>query len=123
MNFEPLLKKCEDEKIDVNLKIRNLSNAFINAQQMFAQLATYIILSLPLYHASRSFSFLNTSPQLEHAFVFKSIKLLNELTPNSVDIQTQSLIDKYLKYHETLHFKTLSEFVINYNLNKKDLKK
>ncbi len=42
---------------------------------MSAQLATYIILSLPLYHASRSFSFLNTSPQPKHAFVLISTKL------------------------------------------------
>jgi hypothetical protein len=71
MNFEPSFKKCEDENIDVNLKIRRLGNAFMNAQQMSTQLVTYIILSLPLYHASRLFSFLNTSLQLEHAFVLK----------------------------------------------------
>jgi hypothetical protein len=46
---------------------------------MSTQLTTYIILSLPRYHASRSFSFLDTSLQLEHAFVPKSTKLLNEL--------------------------------------------
>jgi hypothetical protein len=55
--------------------------------------------------------------------VLKSLKILNELPPNSVDIKAQSLIDKYLKYHETLHFKTLNEIVTNYNLNEKDLKK
>ncbi len=54
---------------------------------MFAQLATYIILSLLLYHASISFSFLNTSPQPKCALVFKSTKLLNELPPNSIDIK------------------------------------
>ncbi len=76
-----IIKKCEDENIDVDLKIKKLGNAFINAQQMSTQLTTYIILSLPLYHAFRSISFLNTSLQLQHTFVFKSIKLLNELPP------------------------------------------
>jgi len=90
---------------------------------MFAQLATYIILSLLIYHASISFSFLNTSPQLECAFVFKSSKFLNELPPDSMDIKAQSPIDKYLKCHETLHFLVLSEFVANYNLDEKDFKK
>jgi len=61
---------------------------------MSAQLATYIILSLPLYHASRSFSFLNTSPQPKRAFVLKSTKILNELPSNSIDIKAQSPIDK-----------------------------
>jgi hypothetical protein len=77
--FRTILKKCEDKNIDVNLKIRKLGNAFMNAQQMSTQLPTYIILSLPIYHASRSFSFLNTSLQPKHAFVLKSTKLLNEL--------------------------------------------
>jgi hypothetical protein len=69
--FRTIIKKCEDENIDANLRIRKLSNVFLNAQQMFAQLTTYIILSSPLYHAFRSFSFLNTSPQPKCAFVFK----------------------------------------------------
>jgi hypothetical protein len=51
----------------------------MNAKQMSTQLATYIILSLPIYHASRSFSFLITSLQTKHAFVLKSTMLLNEL--------------------------------------------
>jgi len=54
---------------------------------MFAQLATYIILSLPLYHTSKSFSFLNTSLQPKHAFMLKSTKLLNELPLDSIDIK------------------------------------
>ncbi len=70
--FQTIIKKCEDENIDANLRIKKLGNDFFNAQQMSAQLATYIILSLPLYHASKSFSFLNTSPQPKCAFVLKS---------------------------------------------------
>jgi hypothetical protein len=54
---------------------------------MYAQLTTYINLSLPLYHASRSFSFLNTSLQPEHAFVLKLTKILIELPSNSINIK------------------------------------
>jgi hypothetical protein len=75
------------------------------------------------YHNFRLFSFLNTSPQPERAFLFKSIKFLNELSLDSIDIKAQSLIDKYMKHHEILYFKTLSEFVVNYNLKEKDFKK
>jgi hypothetical protein len=69
------------------LRFKKLGNVFLNAQQMFAQLATYIILSLPLYHTSKSFSFLNTSLQPKHAFMLKSTKLLNELPLDSIDIK------------------------------------
>jgi hypothetical protein len=90
---------------------------------MSAQLTTYIILSLLFYHASESFSFLNTSPQPKHAFMPKSTKILNELPLDSIDIKAQSPIDKYLKHHEFLHFLTLSEFVAKQKLNEKDFKK
>jgi hypothetical protein len=90
---------------------------------MSTQLVTYIILSLPLYHASKLFSFLNKSPQPKRAFMLKSTKLLNELPLDSIDIKAQSLIDKYLKHHEILHFLALSDFVANYNLNEKNFKK
>ncbi len=45
MNFKPSLKKCEDENIDANLRIRKLVNVFFNAQQMSTQFTIYIILS------------------------------------------------------------------------------
>jgi hypothetical protein len=90
---------------------------------MSAQLATYIILSLLLYHAFESFSFLNTSLQPKCAFMLKPTKLLNELPLDFIDIKARSLIDKYLKHHKNLHFLTLSEFVANYNLNEKHFKK
>jgi hypothetical protein len=73
---------------------------------MFAKLTTYIILTLLLYHTFRSFSFKNTSLQPERAVLFKSTKFLNELPLNSIDIKAQSLIDKYMKHHEIIYFKT-----------------
>jgi hypothetical protein len=50
-----------------------MGNAFLNVQQMPAQLIAYIVLSIPLYHASRIFKFINTSPLQEHAFVLKNV--------------------------------------------------
>jgi hypothetical protein len=47
-----------------------MGNVFLNAQQMLAQLTRYIVLSIPLYHASKTFKFINASPLQEHAFVF-----------------------------------------------------
>jgi hypothetical protein len=72
---------------------------------------TYMVLSLLLYHTSRSFSFLNTSPSYEHVFILKLNKKLKELLPNSIDIKAKFVINKYLERLETLHNLTLSEFV------------
>jgi hypothetical protein len=90
---------------------------------MSVQLATYIVLSLPFYHTSRSFSFFNTSPSFEHAFVLKSNKKLKKLSLDSTNIKEKSMIDKYLEHLETLHNLTLSEFVTYDNSNNHDFKK
>ncbi len=66
---------------------------------MFAQLATYLILSILLYHLSPTLKFINASPYQECAFILKSQSLLNQLKPNSIDILCESIIDKYLNQH------------------------
>ncbi len=52
---------------------------------MLAQLATYIILSIQQYHASKTFKFINASPMQEHAFVLKGVKSLKALPYNIFD--------------------------------------
>jgi hypothetical protein len=63
---------------------------------MFAQLATYLIHSIPLYHLSPTLKFINTSPYQERVFVFKPQSLLIQFKPNSIDILCVSSIKKYL---------------------------
>jgi len=90
---------------------------------MFAQSTIYIDLSLLFYHISISFSFLNTSPSSENAFVFKLNKKSKELSPNSTHIKAKFVIDKYLEHPETLHNLALNEFVPYYNSNNHNFNK
>ena len=69
--LKSILQKCITNKIDANINFLKLGNAFLNAQQMSAQLGIYLILSIPLYHCSYSFASINTSPLQEQAFVLK----------------------------------------------------
>ncbi len=62
-----IIEKYILDKIDVNIRIQKLSNA----QQMSTQLVVYLVLSIPLYHSSQTFNFINTSPCQEHVFVLK----------------------------------------------------
>jgi len=64
---------------------------------MVAQLVAYLGLSLPLYHSSQTFQFINISPFQEHVFVLKSQVPLNELEPNSTNIMCSLIVDKYIK--------------------------
>jgi hypothetical protein len=99
-----------------------MGNTTFNAQQMLALLVTYIILSIPLYHACSTFKFINTSPLQECAFVLKDVKSLKKLPSNSIDIMCLSIIDKYIKKLNYLFNVSFIEFVADHdmiNVNKK----
>ena len=66
-----IIANCTKEDIEANIRIPKMGNAFLNVQQMSAQLVVYVVLSIPLYHASRSFKFINTSPPQERTFILK----------------------------------------------------
>jgi hypothetical protein len=94
-----------------------MGNAFLNTQQMSTQLAAYIVLSTPLYHASRTFKFINTSPLQEHAFVLKNVASLKTFPLDSTNIMCPSIIDKYIKRpNYYLSNISLIEFVANYDI-------
>jgi hypothetical protein len=90
-----------------------MGNAFLNAQQMLAQLVACIVLSIPLYHASRTLKFINTSPLQECAFVLKNVASLKTFPLDSTYIMCPSIIDKYIKIPNYLSNISLIEFVAN----------
>jgi hypothetical protein len=95
--WENIIINCNENKIETHIHIRKMGNAFLNVQQMLTQLVAYIILFIPLYHASRTFKFINTSPLQEHAFVLKNVASLKTLPLNSINLMCPSIIDKYIK--------------------------
>jgi hypothetical protein len=89
---------------------------------MSAQLIAYVVLFIPLYHASTTFRFINTSPLQECAFVLKNVASLNTHTLDFINIMCSSIIDKYIKRPNYLSNISFIEFVANYdivNLRKK----
>jgi hypothetical protein len=68
-----ILDKCEHEQIEASKCIKKLRNAFLNAQQMSIQQVVHITLSMPLYHPTKSFQFINTFQQ-DITFVLLSQK-------------------------------------------------
>jgi hypothetical protein len=111
-----IIISCSEKKIKAHTHIRNMGNALLNAQQMLAQLVMYIVLSIPLYHASRIFKFINTSPLQEHAFVLKNVASLKTFPLDSTNIMCPSIIEKYIKRPNYLCNISLIEFVANYDI-------
>lgn len=96
-----------------------MNNVFLNALQMSAQLAVCVVHFISLYHASRSFKFINTSPSQERTFVLKNIKSLKKLSPDSLDVMCKSEINKYIERPKVIHNFNLIEYIADYNSNKR----
>jgi hypothetical protein len=116
-----VIKKCIVEKIEAYIKIQNLENTFLNTQQMFAQLAAYLVLSIPFYHTSRVFKFINTLSLNKCAFALKKQSILDQLEGESTNTMCSSIIDKYLDWPKDLDSLSLTKFVSYYNMRNKRL--
>jgi hypothetical protein len=97
--------------------IRTLGNTLLNLQQMSAQQAVHIALSLPLNCSSRECIFINTSPIDEHTFMLKPPFLLKQEPDNSEDVMCHSIIDYYIERPHAIKHICLAEFVSKYKKN------
>ena len=74
-----LRKACEEAKEgnkDIVNKVRHIGNKFLNAVEISAQEAVYLVLQMPLRRSSREFQFINHLIQTkEHSWLKVWIKL------------------------------------------------
>lgn len=84
-----LLEKATEEiksgNQDIANKVRHIGNKFLNAVEISAQEAAYLVLQMPMRRSTRDFQFINTSNPDERAFLLKSLDKLKELPDNSPD--------------------------------------
>ena len=91
--------------------VRHIGNKFLNATEVSAQEAAYLILQLSMSAKSRKCEFLSTAPQNERTFLLKSRKALEALPADSTEIEADNLIKRYARRHEILEDYCLADFV------------
>ena len=104
---------CEEAKsgnTTINDKVRHIGNKFLNAVEVSAQEAVYLVLQMPLRRASREVQFVNTSNPTERTFLLKSLDKIQELPENSEDIEVDNLIKKYQIRSRQLEKVCLADF-------------
>ena len=113
-----LRKACgeakEGNKNIVN-KVRHIGNKFLNAVEISAQEAVYLVLQMPLRRSSREFQFINTSDPDERTFLLKSMDKIKELPDNSIDIESDNIIKRYQRRPKQMENVCLADFVAWYN--------
>ena len=91
--------------------VRHIGNKFLNATEVSAQEAAYLILQLSMSSKSRKCEFLSTSPQNERTFLLKSKKELEGLPKESTEIEADNTVKRYARRHEILADYCLADFV------------
>ena len=109
-----LRKACEEAKEGNNniaSKVRHIGNKFLNAVEISAQEAVYLVLQMPLRKSSREFQFINTSDPDEKTFLLKSMDKIKELPDNSIDIESDKVIKRYQRRPKQMENVCLADFV------------
>ena len=113
-----LEKACEEARSgdkSIRDRVRHIGNKFLNAVEISAQEAVYLVLQMPLRRASRDFQFINTSNPDERTFLLKSMNKIQDLPDNSVDIESDNIIKRYQRRPRKLEDICLADFVAWYN--------
>jgi endonuclease/exonuclease/phosphatase (EEP) superfamily protein YafD len=113
-----LRKACEEAKEgnkNIVNKVRHIGNKFLNAVEISAQEAVYLVLQMPLRRSSRDFQFINTSDPDERTFLLKSMDKIKDLPDNSLDIESDNVIKRYQRRPKQLQNLCLADFVAWYN--------
>ena len=113
-----LRKACEEAKEgnkNIVNRVRHIGNKFLNAVEISAQEAVYLVLQMPLRRSSREFQFINTSDPDERIFLLKSMDKIKELPDNSIDIESDNVIKRYQRRPKQMESVCLADFVAWYN--------
>ena len=115
-----LLRKASEEASsgnkDIINKVRHIGNKFLNAVEISAQEAVYLVLQMPLRRSSREFQFINTFNPEERTFLLKSMDKLQELPDSSEDIESDNLIKRYQRRPKQLEELCLADFAAWYTI-------
>ena len=102
--------------MDLKESVRHMGNVFLNAVETGQEEAAFLLLQLPMTFMSSVF--INTSPKNERTFLVKSKKVLEQMDPDSTDIQVTGLIARYSQRPHAMENYCLADFASKVNICK-----
>lgn len=120
--LETVCKEAKSGNKDLVNQVRHIGNKFLNAVEISAQEAVYLVLQMALRHSSRQVQFINTSIPDDRAFLLKPIEKLRDMPDNSDDIESDNVIKRYQRRPKKLKNLCLADFVAWYNCIKQNSK-
>ena len=113
--LEQASKEANSGNKDIVNKVRHIGNKFLNAVEISAQEAVYLVLQMPLRRSTRDIQFINTSNPDERTFLLKTLDKIKELPDNSTDIESDNVIKRYQRRPRQLQDYCLADFVAWFN--------
>ena len=117
---------CEEaQQNDSNIRqqVRRIGNKFLSHVEIEAQKAAYLVLQIPLRHASRSVTFINTSPLEDRVVLLKPKHVLEELKGDSTDVESGNIVKLYQQRPRVLGGLCLADFVAWFHVKYKGERK
>ena len=104
-------KEARKGNLDLKKQVRHIGNVFSNCVEVSAQEAVYLSLPIPLTKSTRNVVFVNTSMSEETVFLLKPKSSLDDLPPESTDIESDNIIQRYSKRPRQLQKLCLADYV------------
>ncbi|KAJ8049154.1 hypothetical protein HOLleu_01769 [Holothuria leucospilota] len=109
-------KEARSGNSDIQNQVKSIGNKFLNAVEIGAQEAAYLLLQFPITRSSSNIVFLNTSPPDERTFLLKSKEDLQQMDPDDTDIECGHIIKRYSERPHILKGYCRAVFAFKINL-------
>ena len=109
--MEDACKEARKGAKSLKESVRHIGNKFLNAVEVSAQEAAYLILQLNMSAKSRKCEFVPTAPTSERTFLLKSKKELEAMPEGSTEIEADNVIKRYIRRQEVLEDYCLADFI------------
>ena len=118
-----LLRKAADEaKLNdgnnIRQQLRAVGNKFLNAVEISAQEACYILLQLCMRKSSRQVIFVNTNMPEERVFLLKPQSIIENMDDDDENVEARGLITRYAERPDSLKNICLADFACWYSESK-----
>ena len=118
-----LLRKAADEASltdgsNIRQQLRAVGNKFLNAVEISAQEACYILLQLCMRKSSRQVIFVNTNLPEDRVFLLKPQSVIENMDDDDENVESRGLITRYEERPDSLENICLADFACWYTENK-----
>ena len=122
-----LLQRASEEaragNSSIKQQVRDIGNQFLNAVEISAQEAVYIVLQLPMRKSSREVIFINTTPPEERVQLLKPMNEIEELDDDSEEVHSSGLLNRYIQRPASLENISLADWPALYDSCRKPFTK